>query len=409
MKTIFVNGGAPLRGDIHVSGSKNAALPIIFACILTNGVSEIENLPDIGDVRVALSLLTSFGATVRKENNLTFIDTTNLSYSAPDVNSVSAIRASTYLIGSCLSRFGRCPIMKFGGCNFSSRPIDMHLEACFRLGARAEGELLLCNRLIGNEIVFDKASVGATVNALLLSASAEGETVIKGCAVEPHIDALIAFLVSCGAEISRRGRELHIVGKQLHSGKIKIIGDMIEAGSYLALSLMCGGGIRVLNAPISDMQAVIESLKNLGADISVDKSGCLSLSLGEANYLDIVATPYPGFPTDLQPVFAPLMAYCNGGKITDTVWQNRFGYLSGLSNFGVKSTLGNNSATIYKSNIHNGSFVAPDLRGGMAGLLCALCSTGQSEIYSAETILRGYEKLEEKLRSVGAEIKIVNH
>ncbi len=409
MKTIYVNGGNPLNGDIYVSGSKNAALPIIFSCILTNGVSEIENLPDIGDVRVALSLLDSFGAVISKKGNITFIDTTNLTFSEPDQKSVCAIRASTYLIGACLSRFGKCPLMKFGGCNFSARPIDMHIDACEKLGARIQDGVILCDRLVGNEIRFNKASVGATVNALLLAVSAEGETVIKGCAVEPHIDALIDFLLSCGAEITRCGRELRVVGKNLHGGRTKIIGDMIEAGSYLALSVMCEGNVRVLNAPVSDMSAVIKAFLDMGAELHIDDFGGISVFSREPKKLSVTATPYPGFPTDLQPIFAPLMAHFLGGEINDTVWETRFGYLSRLSNFGVISEVAENSATVYKSNIHKGVFASPDLRGGFAGLLCALSAVGKSEIHSAEIILRGYEKLEEKLRTVGADIKITKN
>ena len=405
MKRIVVNGGVPLCGEITVSGSKNAALPIIFACILTNGVSEIDNIPDIGDVRVALDLIRSFGAKIEKRGSLTYIDTRNLTYTPPDELLVARIRASTYLIGSCLSRFGRCQLMPFGGCNFSTRPIDMHIAACKALGATSDGDILICERLRGAQINFDKPSVGATVNAILLSASAEGESIIRGCAVEPHIDALIDFLNSCGASIVRRGRELHIVGRELHGGKIRVIGDMIEAGSYLAIGIMSDGEIITRNSPISDMSAVIDSLARLGAELECNKES-IRASLYNGNYLSVTASPHPGFSTDLQPIFAPLMANTMGGDIIDTVWQSRFGYLDALSEFGVKSKVSGNHAEIYKSDLHRGIAVCPDLRGGMACLMCALSVKGQSEICSAEVILRGYENLVEKLSSLGAEIKI---
>lgn len=405
MKKIIVNGGSSLSGEITVSGSKNAALPIIFACILTNGVSEIENLPDIGDVRVALDLLRSFGAVIERRDSTTYIDTRHLSYTDPDPRLAEKIRASTYLLGSCLSRFGRCPLMSFGGCNFSLRPIDMHIDACLALGAVLDGDMLLCDHLRGAVIDFDKASVGATVNSILLAVSAEGETVIRGCAVEPHIDSLICFLNSCGASISREGREMRIVGRELRGGRIRVIGDMIEAGSYLILGLMTGGNIRALNSPIEDMTAALDSLTSLGADI-YSHDGILGGSLCGGRYLSLTASPYPGFPTDLQPIIAPLLAQQYGGEITDTVWRTRFGYLNALSAFGVKSAVDDNRAVIFKSKIYNGSVTAPDLRGGMACLMCALSATGQSEIRSAEIILRGYEKLEEKLCALGADIKI---
>ena len=407
MKKIIVNGGKNLSGDISVSGSKNAALPIIFACILTRGVSCIENMPDIGDVSVALALVGNLGARVERRGSTVSIDTTNLSYSAPDPRLVSEIRASTYLMGACLGRFGGCHITAFGGCNFSHRPIDMHIDAARSLGAAQNEGMLLCDRLTGAEIAFDKASVGATVNAILLAATAEGSTHISGCAVEPHIDSLIAFLNSCGAEITRRNREIYIVGRELHGGKISIIGDMIEAGSYLALSLMCESKISLKNAPTADMSSFFEAMEDLGARISFSDTD-LSMSIGDGRFFSVRAEPYPGFPTDLAPIVAPLMARFSGGRITDTVWPTRFGYLEALSSFGVNYSSEHGAATIRPSTLHSGVSSAPDLRGGMACLMTALATAGQSEIYSLDKILRGYEYLEMKLRALGADIKIID-
>ncbi|MBO7195986.1 MAG: UDP-N-acetylglucosamine 1-carboxyvinyltransferase [Clostridia bacterium] len=405
MKKIIVCGGRPLNGKISVGGSKNAALPILFACILTNGISKIVNMPDIGDVRVAIEIIRAFGAKVDRFGDTVYIDTRNLSYVRPNPEHVSSIRASTYLIGSCLSRFGECDILPFGGCNFSLRPIDMHIDACISLGAQLDGEKIVAPRLRGAEINFNKASVGATVNAILLAASAEGQTVIDGCAIEPHIDALIDFLNSCGAQIVRECRRISIVGKRLHGGNTRIIGDMIEAGSYLALGLLCGGDLKALDSPIEDMHSVFDAFLRLGASV-VAEAGELSVKMIRSKPLFISASPYPGFPTDLQPIFAPLMAKKCGGEIIDEVWPERFGYLHSLSDLGIRWNLNGNRATIYFSEIHCGKTAAPDLRGGMACLMAALCSSGQSEIYSAEVILRGYENLEQKLCAIGADIKI---
>ena len=406
MKKIVVSGGMELNGEILVSGSKNAALPIIFSCILTNGVSEIDNLPDIGDVKVALDLLRQLGAKIENNVGKTLIDTREMYYVKPDPNLASRIRASTYLLGSCLSRFGVCHIMSFGGCNFSLRPIDMHIDACLALGGRQDNDMLVCDRLRGGEIHFAKASVGATVNAILLAASAEGESYIYNCAIEPHIDALIDFLGSCGADIQRMGRTLHIVGKNLHGGRIKVIGDMIEAGSYLALGAMCGGRVRVKNIPDDDMDSVFAAFSDLGAEIIRDNRSAVTDRLSFGNYLSVTASPYPAFPTDLQPIFAPLMASSLGGVITDNVWRDRFGYLKSLGAFGIRSEVQGNRAHIFKSEINKGIATATDLRGGMACLITALSACGESEIHSAELILRGYENLEQKLRAIGADIKI---
>ena len=408
MKKIVINGPTRLSGELRVSGSKNAALPIIFATLITDGISELRRLPDIGDVRVALDIIRSLGAVVWREGGATYIDTRNLSYSEPSAEQTSKIRASTYLIGSMLSRFGRCSISSFGGCNFAHRPIDMHIDACLALGAEVCGDDILARRLYGSEIVFKKQSVGATVNAILLAVSAEGESVIRGFATEPHIDALIDFLLSAGASIERTQDEIRIVGRRLHGGKTEIIGDMIEAGTYLAAALATRGRIRVLDCPTSDMSAFFAALIDYGAEVLIDKS-TVGVSDGWGEPFSVSATPYPGFPTDLQPTLAPLMALGSGGDITDTVWPTRFGYLDILADFGIKYALSANCAQIYPSKIRSAKVTAPDLRGGAACLIAALCAEGRSEIYSAEIILRGYENLTEKLRHLGADISILEY
>ena len=282
----------------------------------------------------------------------------------------------------------------------------MHIDAAIALGARLDDNMLTAEHILGNEIVFKKASVGATVNALLIASSATGDSIIRGCAVEPHIDQLIYFLNSCGADIRRQGRDLYISGRELHGGSIRINPDMIEAGSYLALSLMCEGELRVQDCPLDEMRSVFSAFQALGAEVILDSRGRPYLDATEYNQLSLTASPYPGFPTDLQPIFAPLMAMHHGGEIVDTVWESRFGYLNSLSNFGVRSLTEENHAYIHPSGIHSGRTTAPDLRGGMAALMCALYAKGQSEILSAETLLRGYEDLVGKLSSVGADIKI---
>ena len=383
MKKIILQGGTGLNGEVAVSGSKNAALPIIFACILTKGVSEIRNLPDIGDVQIALRILSSLGASVSFFGGVARIDTTELYYREPELDLVSKIRASTYLLGACVSRFGHCPILPFGGCNFSKRPIDMHIDACLALGGRLSENQLFAPRLIGGEIDFKKKSVGATVNAILMAASARGDSIIHGAACEPHIDTLTDFLISCGAEIKRCGDDLYVSGAELHGGSITIIGDMIEAGSYITAGLITDGELSVKNCPIEDMGAIFDALRLFGASTEID-GNTVRARINEGSYASIVAAPYPGFPTDLQPIFAPLFARFSGGEITDTVWPSRFGYLDALSNFGASYTLNENTAIIHPSLIHSGVATSPDLRGGMACLLAALSAKGESIINSAD-------------------------
>ena len=402
MKIIRVRGGKPLRGEISVSGSKNAALPIIFSCILINGVSEIENLPDIGDTRVALDILRGFGASVLYRDGKAFIDTRSLHYEKPPEIMTSSLRASTYLLGACLGRFGVSHISTFGGCNFQHRPIDMHIDACISLGCRVEDDRIL-GIPVGGDIHFEKRSVGATVNAILFAVGAKGISRIFGAAREPHIECLIDFLNSAGASITREDQCLLIEGRELQGGKIRIIPDMIEAGSYLALGLANSCEVRVKNCPSGQMASVYDAFYSLGAE---ECCGLLHMKTPRRGV--ICARPYPFFPTDLQPIFAPIMAAYLGGSITDLVWHGRFGYLEKLEAFGVRYTLGQSSAEIYPSVLSPASVTAPDLRGGFACLMCALMTDGESSISSAEIILRGYENLPEKLSALGADIDIEN-
>ena len=408
MKSIIIEGARRLEGDVSVSGSKNAVLPIIFACILTNGVSKIENIPDIGDVSVALEIISALGAMVERRENIAMIDTRNMSYRQLSKESVAKIRASTYLIGSCLSRFGVCHLLPFGGCGFSHRPIDLHLMACRSLGGEVRDEAIYADSLVGGEIIFPIRSVGATVNAILLAASADGDSVIKGCATEPHIDSLIEFINSAGGSVRRQGSTVYVSGRSLQGGEICIFGDMIEAGSYLGVGLMSGGEVKIKNCPVDQMDSVFSAFRSLGAEICFDKDYVSARMSSEARSIVVNAEPYPGFPTDLQPIFAPIMAWGMGGKIFDFVWENRFGYLDNLSCFGVKCKRYGNTAEIFTSKIHPSVSDSPDLRGGFACLMCALMADGVSRIDSAEIILRGYEGLEAKLSKIGARIKITD-
>lgn len=407
MKRIILNGRARLVGDVRVGGSKNAALPIIFATLITRGISEITNLPDIGDVRVALDIISELGAKVSRLGDTTLIDTRSLSYTEPSPDLISKIRASTYLIGASLSRFGRVKISEFGGCNFANRPIDMHLDACRILGAELNGDLLVTRGLVGGNIIFSKASVGATVNAIILAAAAKGTTRICGFAREPHIDALVDFLTSAGADIRRTESTITIVGRELHGGKITVIGDMIEAGTYLTAGLLTGGRVSVHGCNLPEVQTFLPFITALGAGVTVENDAVTACLSERAEYISVTAAPYPAFPTDLQPIIAPLLAKNAGGEIIDTVWSTRFGYLKTLAAFGVTSEISGNRAHIFPStSIHPATVTAPDLRGGMASLLLALCAEGESIINSAEIILRGYEKLQEKLYALGQSIII---
>ncbi len=406
MKKMIINGTYPVSGSVRVSGSKNAALPIIFATLATHGISKIEGVPDIGDVRVALRMISSLGARIAQSENTLFIDTRELSYNEPSEELTSSIRASTYLIGSMLSRFSECKISKFGGCNFSLRPIDIHIDAAASLGAELIGDRIYMKKRAPADIRLRLPSVGATVNALILASSIEGESRIFGAAREPHISTLIQFLSGAGAVIEEKGGCLSVKGGHLHGSSVRIPGDMIEAGTYIASALVTNGEISVLGCEAEELSSAVSAFSSLGADITIS-GGEIKARRGKASRAaHIVATPYPGFPTDLQPIAAAVMACGVGGIISDMVWQSRFGYLDTLFSFGVRYKKMLAGAIIEKTRLSPSAVKAPDLRGGVAALLIALSVNGHSEIENADVILRGYERLEEKFRLLGQDIRI---
>ncbi len=408
MGEIVIKGGKPLFGRVRISGSKNGALPILFATLVTRGVSRLRRVPDIGDVRVAMEILERFGARITEEGDFLCVDTTRLEYTEPPAQLLSKIRASTYLIGASLGRFGRCRLASPGGCNFSDRPIDMHLFAAELFGASLSDGCLCAPSLHGANIYFDKPSVGATTNALILASAVNAVTKIRGFAREPHVMALAEFLVSAGARIDFSEDEITVVGGELHGGRAEIIGDMIEAGTYLCAGLITGGEITVEGVDIGDMTTFVDFITEIGASVSCTCDTVTARMCENGRPAALVASPYPGFPTDLQPIAAPLMASLCGGEIRDDVWRERFGYLSALSRFGVRYTREDNSARIFPSKMTAAAVSAPDLRGGAACVLAALAARGESRIASAQTVLRGYESLDKKFRSVGADIIITD-
>ena len=403
VKKLVINGGVPLFGRVRVSGSKNAALPIIFSSLALRSISRIKGLADIGDVRVALDLIGCYGAKVKREGRDTLIDTTTLKYVSPPPELTSMLRASTYLMGASLIRFGRAELVNHGGCNFSARPIDMHLDALASHGAVIAGDVISGGRLVPSVVRFKKRSVGATVNALISAAGIEGESVIEGCALEPHIFVLVDYLRSAGASISFVGDRATVRGGELSGAEVSIPGDMIEAGSYVAASIASGGRVQVQGFDRSELSSFIEALGASGVSF---EDGEDVVAYGKpARRFSVCAAPYPGFPTDLQPVVAPLMSFA-GGCLKDEVWRERFGYLDGLGAFGLRSRALGDMREVFPSELHPARAYAPDLRGGFAMLLAALMADGESEIYNADVILRGYENITEKLSGLGAEISL---
>lgn len=407
MGRFIVNGGEALFGCVRVSGSKNAALPIIFASITTYGVSRIYNLPDITDVKDALGIIEDLGAKVSREGSVTLIDTRSLSYRTPCEERVRRIRASTYLIGSCLARFGRAELLPFGGCAFSHRPIDMHLSAAESFGAEISEREVRAQSLSGTEILFRQPSVGATVNALIMAASSDGESKLIGAAKEPHIRSLISYLSSAGARISVKGDVITVVGGRLRGATAVIPGDMIEAGTFLAASLITGGRVRVSGFDARELASFTSPL--LSAGVIEDVSGGSVMLVGmPRREISVTTGAYPAFPTDLQPIFSTILASARGGTIEETVWKSRFGYLDELSRMGLSFAREKNKVRIFPSDVFSAGVKAPDLRGGAAAILLALRAEGESVIGCGELVLRGYDSFAEKLRSLGAKIEYIS-
>ncbi len=404
MGQFVINGARPLSGEIEVSGSKNAALPIIFSTMLTEGVTRLSNIPDIGDVDVAFDILRFFGAHISRNADKAYIDTSSLVYKTPPDELICKIRASSYLLGAALGRFGISEIGRFGGCNFDNRPIDMHIYAALRLGASLDGNRLTAKRLSGADIYFNRISVGATVNAIIMAVSAEGISRIFGFAREPHVISLIDFFRSSGVKIEISDSCITVCGRRPSQTEFRIIPDMIEAGTYILLSLLLDAKIKVKGALLSHLESFIMPLVSAGAVMEYDESSVTAFG-GISEPVNIVTAPYPEYPTDLHPQAVPLLASCFGGRITEGVWNNRFAYLSELAAFGIGYELCDGSVNIMKSCIRPATAVATDLRGGAALMLAALRADGKSIIDRADIIKRGYGNIVEKLTSIGADIK----
>lgn len=403
MSKFIINGGQRLSGNVEISGSKNAALPIIFSTLITRGVSVLYGVPHISDVDVSLSIIKNLGATVFRDGEALYIDTGDLFYSLPDPRLVSSIRASSYLLGAALARFGVAHVQCFGGCNFDNRPIDMHLAAMRALGAVEDGLSLRAPQLRGADIAFDRISVGATVNAIILAATAKGVSRIYGYAREPHVISLAEFLNSCGADIRFYEDRVEIRGASLHGGVFRIIPDMIEAGTYIAASLATRSRISVSGVCSEHLSSFFDLLRSCGVSIE-DNGGQICAEGTLVCGADILTSPYPGFPTDLHPQTVPLIASYYGGRVREGVWHSRFSYLSELEKFGVRFFRCGDTALICPSDIHSAKARVPDLRGGAALVIAALMAPGQSVIENSEILSRGYEDMPQKLRSLGADI-----
>ncbi len=419
MTKYIVEGGRPLFGEIPISGAKNAAVAIIPAALMVSGPCRIENMPQISDVTLLLGILQDLGAKVRYVNPHTVeIDSSGLRNNRVPYESARRCRASYYMLGALLGRFGLADVSLPGGCDFgSTRPIDQHLKGFRALGAevyiehglvKARAERL---RVRGANIFLDKVSVGATINIMLAAAMADGMTVIENAAKEPHIVDVANFLNSMGANIMGAGTDVIKVRgvSRLRGGSYSIIPDQIEAGTYMAAVAACGGEVKLCNIIPKHMDCISAKMSEMGVEIHEVDDSLLVSRIGPLVRANIKTMPYPGFPTDMQPQIAAALCLARGTSIiTDSVWNTRFRYTDEFKRMGAQIQVDGNLAIIEGvERLSGAQLEACDLRAGAAMLIAALAAQGISEITNVQYIERGYEDVIGKIQAVGGRIRSV--
>ena len=417
MDRYIIHGGTTLNGEVEISGAKNAAVAIIPAALLVQGVCRIENIPQISDTDTLLTILAELGARVSYLNKSTIeIDCTNARYQDAPYDLMRKIRASYYLIGSMLGRFGSAKTTMPGGCNFGVRPIDQHIKGMRALGAEinVRGGYVYADakdgRLHGARIYLDKVSVGATMNIMIAGVLAEGRTVIENAAREPHIVDLANFLNSMGADVRGAGTDtIKINGVDaLHGGTYTIIPDQIEAGTYMVAAAATGGEVLVTNIIPKHMEGISAKLREAGAFVEEYEEAILVKGPPVLRRINLKTMPYPGFPTDMQPQFGVLMCLADGTSvITEGIYDNRFKYVNELRKMGAEIQVDGRVAVIEGGRRRTGAMVhACDLRAGAAMVIAGMVASGVTEIDDIHYIERGYERFVEKLNALGAEIEV---
>lgn len=415
LEKLVIRGGKRLSGEVTIAGAKNAAVAIIPAAILVEGVCTIENVPAIKDVKVICKILEELGAKVEFLDKYTLkIDCTNIEKYAAPYDMVRKMRASYYLLGALLGRMKKADVALPGGCNFGSRPIDQHLKGFRALGARVDecgGTASIyaeTDGLVGTNIYLDVVSVGATINVILAATLAKGVTIIENVAKEPHIVDVANFLNAMGAKIKGAGTDVikvHGVEK-LHGGTYSIIPDQIEAGTFMVAAAATGGDILVKNVIPKHMDSVSAKLIETGAEVIEFDDSILVRGAKQIKPVNIKTLPYPGFPTDMQPQFVAFLSNAEGtSTVTESVWESRFQYVDELKRMGADITISGRRAIIKNIPKLTGTTVrATDLRGGAGMVIAALMADGITKITDIGYIDRGYEKMEEKFRLLGADI-----
>jgi UDP-N-acetylglucosamine 1-carboxyvinyltransferase len=419
VSNLIIAGGSRLSGIIEVPGAKNSVLPVLAATLLNNGTSILENCPELDDVLTMLEILSALGCKTKKKGSRIEIDASNLTSSCIPEILAKRMRSSIIILGAVLARCGEVLVSYPGGCEIGMRPIDMHLRALEQMGAEVDGLShgmlkVSASKLQGCEILLDYPSVGATENIMLAACFAEGETLIRNAAKEPEIEDLQEFLRKIGVDVSGAGSGVirvqgvsKIKAEPIH----RIIPDRIAAGTYLAAVAAAGGSLVVTGVEYDHIGSILYCLRRAGCRIKNYMGGVVTLeSDGKLKALDLVRTsPYPGFPTDMQPQIVALLTKCTGTSVVvETVFENRFRYTEQLQKMGADISVQGRTAIIRGVEKLTGASVeARDLRGGAALILAGLVAEGETRISGVGYIDRGYEKIEQVLSKVGADIRRV--
>ncbi|MGE5328583.1 MAG: UDP-N-acetylglucosamine 1-carboxyvinyltransferase [Deltaproteobacteria bacterium] len=413
MIKLVVKQSGPLKGKVRISGSKNSVLPIIAATLLTDGENIIEEVPFLNDVEIMCSLVESIGAELQRNgSNKLNITTKGIKEIVAPYELVSKLRASFLVMGPLLARVGEAKISMPGGCAIGSRPVDLHLKGFAAMGAEINNNAgyihAYAKKLKGAQIYLDFPSVGATENILMAACLADGSTIIENASVEPEVVDLANFLIMAGADIKGAGTDtVKITGvKELKATSHLVIPDRIEAGTFMVAAAITQGDVIIENVIPDHLKPVSAKLKECGVEISEELTSIRVKADNKMKAVDIKTLPYPGFPTDMQSPVASLMSLSEGTSvIVETIFENRFMHVSELNRMGANIKIDGRTAVIEGKSMLNGARVkANDLRAGAALVLAGLSAEGTTEVTNAEHIFRGYENIDEKLKSLGADV-----
>jgi UDP-N-acetylglucosamine 1-carboxyvinyltransferase len=417
MEQYVIKGGSPLVGEVEIAGAKNAALPIISAAIMTDETVTLANLRDVNDVNVLLESIAGIGAHVdRVDRHTVKINGSTIRDCSVEYEYIKKIRASYYLLGALLGKYNNASVPLPGGCNIGSRPIDQHLKGFRAIGVNIEinhGTIeAKCRMMRGAHIFMDIVSVGATINIMMAASRASGRTIIENAAKEPHVVDVANFLNSMGANIKGAGTDvIRIVGvEKLHRTEYSIIPDQIEAGTFMFAAACTGGDVLVKNVIPKHLEATISKLLEIGCRVEEYDTAVRVIAPKRLSCANVKTLPYPGYPTDMQPQIGVALAMAEGTSIvTESIFENRFKYLDELARMGATSKVEGNTAIISGAERLTGARVsAPDLRAGAALVIAGLAAEGITTIDDIVYIQRGYEKFDETLRGIGAQIECVS-